>query len=269
MVKLLINKKHDVMKGSVNNMNISGQSVLAASVNADSIEITRFLLSKYNFNDEVINDALVMTTDDTIELANLLLQNGADPNYRGLINTALRKEDFELVKLLLENGADVPDEEPIAYTIFRLIDRDELEKLKLFTNIFPMSLGATRKNSGNIPNTTLERSVILGRPKITKFLLSNHNFSSELINNAFVLSLKKDDANFEGAKILLDYGADPNSRYSYSDFTLIDTVIKHSIGHFSPYCNLTQIGGPDLNNVIFSSIKKSKLFIRKWRKNFT
>ena len=97
----------------LNSQNELGQSPLSWAIDKNQIEIVRVLLTEYNLNSKMINNALfdaVYLGD--IDIAKLLIENGADINTQKefgntSLHLAVREKNFDLVKLLIEYGADV------------------------------------------------------------------------------------------------------------------------------------------------------------------
>lgn len=152
---------------------------------------------------------------NNIQLAKLLIENGAEVNLFTHLETAVIKGNVEILKLLIENGAELVE----PFELFKLaIKRDELDIIQLLLD------------NGLSPTTSIE------------YLITNSNSSSIKLQtniiNQLLSNLRKEDIKeivktflFHSNQIhiiqlFLNYGVDINIRGENNDTPLIRAIKK-------------------------------------------
>lgn len=184
-----------------------------------------FMSSSCNKSNATLIDA---TKDGDLELVRQLIISGEDVNQRDnsgftpLFYSALR-DDIDIARVLLAHGALVDAEDKKGSTpIFLAVQnkRDSLEMLKLL-----VSAGANIDQSDKYGWTPLLYSVdVVGSNTKAQFLLekgANPNVQSD-VEQEFPLRIAISWRNSIGAKLLLDYEANPNLQRSDGKTALME-----------------------------------------------
>ncbi len=100
------NKKQKIVELLLKNGANSGPEIyttpLELAIRSNQLEIAKNLIL-YGAKQEISEMLKFAKSQESYKL---LLENGADPNFRNVVLFAAQRRDFELVKLLVENGAD-------------------------------------------------------------------------------------------------------------------------------------------------------------------
>ena len=196
----------------LNSQNKMGKSPLSWAIDKNQIEIVQVLLTEYNLNSKMINNALFDAVHlGDIDIAKLLIENGADINTQKefgntSLHLAVREKNFDLVKLLIEYGADVniknnADWTPLHWTA----SNGYYDVAKLL-----IENGADVNIKGDTGWTPLHEAAFIGYYDVAKLL----------IENGADVNIKDEDgwtplheAAFKGnidiGKCLIENGADP------------------------------------------------------------
>lgn len=214
-----------------------------------------------NYNESELLMSATTWCDYTI--VKLLIDNGINVCARdneAIINASVRKTNFDMIKLLIEHGADVTvqNNKPIMLAGYQASNIDTLKILvahgadpfnrdnKLIRSAkcidtvkFLIELGAdpfmynnelfyTACNSGNI--------------NLVEYLIKIGSDCTQPDNKP-ICSLFNGNSNIKLKKLLLDNGADPNSKDNYGEYLLERAVINISVDE----CKLLLDYGADIN----------------------
>ncbi|MBO4405988.1 MAG: ankyrin repeat domain-containing protein [Alphaproteobacteria bacterium] len=164
----------------------------------DIDEVRSYIDQNYDVNAHYpggYHDETALECTRSIDMAKLLLENGADPNIDGgkAIRSAIIKGTYDKLKLLLEKGADpnirliFEKVSPLSFAIKLMVDRrsrwseenetylDLLKKSELL-----IKHGADKNVTDRDGNTTLMLAAEKGKIKLAKLLLKKSNLNSDL-----------------------------------------------------------------------------------------
>ena len=197
----------------LNSQNELGQSPLSWAIDKNQIEIVRVLLTEYNLNSKMINNALfdaVYLGD--IDIAKLLIENGADINTQKEfsdtpLHKAVREKNFDLVKLLIEYGADVNMQNHLGDTpLHRAVESARVDLVKLL-----IENGADVNIKDNAGWTPLHMAALNGYYDVAKLLIENGANVNIKGNTGWTpLHWAAYWNHINITKLLIEYGADVN-----------------------------------------------------------
>lgn len=216
LVKLLVSKG-----AKVNAVNKEFSMPLAKAVQADNLEIAKFLLEHgadktINHSDDEFQTAIFKAR--SAKMAQLLIANGAnvsESDKKGLsvlLHAVANYLDFDLLKVLLQNGADINARDDSGTTaLLRAAwypyERDDKNCVQ-----FLLENGANANVANNQGETPL---LVADRLDVLQALLAHGadvNAQNEDGQTALIHIAKMDDPEGEKTKLLLEHGADVNIR---------------------------------------------------------
>ncbi|CAL4112600.1 unnamed protein product, partial [Meganyctiphanes norvegica] len=175
---------------------------------------------------------LYAVTHDSLEVIDILLDNGADINKHSYGSTPLRnaikRKDMKIIKHLLNHTADV--NEMNLYQDKTVLMEGIAIGNKDIVNLLIKSGAAVNEIAIN-GNTALHTAVILGDNEMVKLLLDNKaeiNTWSHYSSGGTVLTeaIKQNDLDI--AQTLLDYGANPNDARHGGETALVAASQKNN-----------------------------------------
>ena len=205
----------------LNSQNELGKSPLRWAIDKNQIEIVQVLLTEYNLNSKMINNALFDAVHlGDIDIAKLLIENGADINtQKKLGNTPLHKAKdsfgcgyIKMSEFLIKNGADVNMQNHLGDTpLHRAVESARVDLVKLL-----IENGADvniKNNAGNTP-LVIVMSSDYSPVETIKLLIDNGAFINTQNNNGDTplhLAVNKREY-LQYIKLLIENGADPDIR---------------------------------------------------------
>ena len=205
----------------LNSQNKMGKSPLRWAIDKNQIEIVRVLLTEYNLNSKMINNALFDAVHlGDIDIAKLLIENGADINTQKKFgNTPLHKAKdsfgcgyIKMSEFLIKNGADVNMQNHLGDTpLHRAVESARVDLVKLL-----IENGADvniKNNAGNTP-LIIVMSSDYSPVETIKLLIDNGAFINTQNNNGDTplhLAVNKREY-LQYIKLLIENGADPDIR---------------------------------------------------------
>jgi hypothetical protein len=223
---------------------------LIAAIAEGNYQGTEKLLSEgapLNNPSDVQKDPLIVAVENNnIDIINLLLDYGSDPNIEykngSLLQWAIKTQDFEFVKRLVQKGADINYINAEGKTVFSYaIAFLKEEELPFFVDNGLNLLGKSDINNEPTPyfeillfkRKTKTALLFLDYEEVVKSVVSNHrtNFilvyywtegtkevANKLVEKGFEVDkdlplIQYAKGNFEAVEWLLDHGMSPTKKY--------------------------------------------------------
>ncbi len=202
------------------NINQKDERPLSKASESGNLEIVQYLLKTGKNSQETLNDALwelctSMPKPDTLKIAQLLLDSGAQVNsHAGFYNTtplhgAAEKGPLELVKLLVSKGAKVNAvDKEFSMPLAKAVQADNLEIAK-----FLLEQGADK--TINHSDTEFQTAIFKARSaKMAQLLIANGANVSDRDKKGLSVLLHAvvRHLDFDLLKVLLQNGADINAQ---------------------------------------------------------
>ncbi|MBF0362943.1 MAG: ankyrin repeat domain-containing protein [Oligoflexia bacterium] len=168
-----------------------GKHAIYSACGTGNIDIVKkyLIANKHNVNDGFLTTPLFNSiNDDYVNIVELLLQNGANPNMpsRGItpLSHAIQKNNKLMVKLLLKYGADVNKRIDDSQDL-PIIKAIKENKHQIFKILLKKKANITLKtiNSPMRGSTALHFAVAAGNIKMVKMLLQKGKLTEQLIKN--------------------------------------------------------------------------------------
>ncbi|MCY4191221.1 MAG: ankyrin repeat domain-containing protein [Rhodospirillaceae bacterium] len=212
--------------------------ILVYGVATGQAEIVKMLLKAIDSADETDANAKVYglaikvaAEKGSVEIVKILLEAGADPNQKGVLEEAAKKGSVEIVQILLDAGENA-DTEPVSYE-YALVQavksgrtRAEIVKILLDAGADP--------NIEPVLYLSLQGRLTKRRIQVIQMLLEGGADPNQLhedrgrrrgVGNS-PLGVAAKLGNTKLVQMLLDAGADPNLRHRSSHSPLVIAVDK-------------------------------------------
>lgn len=183
----------------------------------DRPNIVKYLIEQevdYRFDNDWL--VYIAAIDGSINVMQLLLENGVDPNARNALCTAILNTHFDVAKLLVECGANILDPDVVKL----IVKADSLEFLK-----FLHEKGLPIDFYGNL---ALKRSAASGKNKLIKYLIEN--VPEEEVDEALITAVIYNQP--ETVELLLKYGVDIHTDHDEAvknavNIEMLQLLVKH------------------------------------------
>lgn len=232
LVKLLVSKGADVNAVSKNS-----SMPLAEAVQADNLEIAKFLLE--HGADKTINHAdtelqTAIFKARSVKMAQLLIANGAEVSREDkqgqsvLFHAVARYLDFDLLKVLLQNGADINEQDDSGTSALLWAARSPYKWEGKNCVQFLLENGAKANMANNKGETPL---LVAEKLEVLQALLAHGadvNAQDENGQTALMHIAQIYDPKGEKTKWLLEHGADVNRRDKKGKTALDYATTVHS-----------------------------------------
>jgi ankyrin repeat protein len=197
----------------------NGNSILTNAIILNNEYIVKELLKHVaKIDDNTFQNAVRYVN---LEIINLLLERGADPNYKNEYGDSIlsnllfsnNSEKIKIIEKLLEHGAKIDDD-----TFFNAVGYSNLEIINLLLD-HGANLNGQNKDGYSILNAAIDSKNL----EIVKKLLDR---GAILDNKTFYNAVNHGDLAI--VKELLDRGADPNTKFSNGDSILNAAVLSRN-----------------------------------------
>lgn len=230
-------------------VNAGGSDALFRAVRRDDVDVVRYLIgagARINRPSDCESPLAVAAEGEKIELVQLLLEHGADPNLGSssmfesntVLQLAARTGSLDIVKLLIEAGADVnaPASCPFSETALQAASSQGHEQVVACLLESGADVNAPDNHRSQFPQTAITTAVEMNHLRLIRLLLdagadvnipSWRNHKSQFPTTLLMIAVEMN--HLELVKSLLDAGAHINTpSFGYYGCTVLEAARSRS-----------------------------------------